>query len=185
MLAAAATATPATVVPTGAAPAPDKTTAANLGLKAKIAKLVYRGETLNGVEGDVAMQGNLLKLNNLQVADVLGGKLALKGAVDDFATTPRFDVTFNASAPDTDKLLHYLRLPTFLNGKIGAASATGGVSGTMNAFTLRDVAVNFLGVCGRASGMLKAGDSFTSTSRASDFSRETSAVWRRSRAAAA
>src|SRR5205085_2691014 len=68
--------------------------------------------------------------------------------------------TFNASAPDTDKLLHYLRLPTFLNGKIGVASATGGVSGTMAEFTLRDVAVNFLGVNGRASGTLKAGDAF-------------------------
>ena len=134
--------------------------AANLGLKAKVAKLVYRGETLNGVDGDVAVQGNVLKLNNLQVADLLGGKLGLKGAVNDFATAPRFDVTFNASAPDTDKLLHYLRLPTFLNGKIGAASATGGVSGTMEAFTLRDVAVNFLGVSGRASGTLKAGDAF-------------------------
>jgi hypothetical protein len=134
--------------------------AGNLGLKAKVAKLVYRGETLNGVEGDVAIQGNVLKLNNLAIADLLGGKLGLKGAVNDFTTTPRFDVTFNASAPDTDKLLHYLRLPTFLNGKIGAASATGGVSGTMEAFTLRDVAVNFLGVSGRASGTLKVGEAF-------------------------
>ena len=143
-----------------AATANPTTMAANLGLKAKVAKLVYRGETLNGVEGDVVIQGNVLKLNNLQVADLLGGKLGLKGAVNDFAATPRFDVTFNASAPDTDKLLHYLRLPTFLNGKIGAASATGGVNGTMDAFTLRDVAVNFLGVSGRASGTLKVGDAF-------------------------
>lgn len=135
--------------------------AANLGLKVKVAKLVYRSETLNGVEGDVLVQGNVLKLNNLQVADLLGAKLGLKGAVNDFATAPRFDVSFNAQAPDTDKLLHYLRLPTFLNGKIGAASATGGVSGTMEAFTLRDVAVNFLGVSGRASGTLKVGDAFT------------------------
>ncbi len=148
-------------VPPPATATPPETMAATLGLKAKVAKLVYRGETLNGVDGDVAVQGNVLKLNNLAVADLLGGKLGLKGAVNDFTTTPRFDVTFNASAPDTDKLLHYLQLPTFLNGKIGAASATGGVSGTMEAFTLRDVAVNFLGVSGRASGTLKAGDAFT------------------------
>src|SRR5260370_40978749 len=143
-----------------ATPTPPEAMAANLGLKAKVAKLIYRGETLNGVDGDVAIQGNVLKLNNLAVADLLGGKLALKGAVNDFTTTPRFDVTFNASAPDTDKLLYYLRLPTFLNGKIGAASATGGVSGTMTSFTLRDVAVNFLGVSGRASGTLKVGEAF-------------------------
>jgi uncharacterized protein involved in outer membrane biogenesis len=146
---------------TTTAPATAPTTAAtNLGLKAKVAKLVYRGETLNGVDGDVVVQGNVLKLNTLQVADLLGGKLALKGTVNDFATKPRFDLTFDASAPDTDKLLHYLRLPTFLNGKIGAASAAGGVSGTMTAFTLRDVAVNFLGVSGRASGALTVGDAF-------------------------
>jgi hypothetical protein len=42
---------------------------ANLSLKGKVAN-VYRGETLNGVDGDVAMQGNVLKLNNLQVADL-------------------------------------------------------------------------------------------------------------------
>ena len=136
-------------------------TAATLGLKAKVAKLVYRGEILNGIDGDVALQGNLLKLNNLQVGDLLGGKATLKGTVNDVARAPRFDLTFNASAPDTDKVLHYLRLPTLLNGKVGAASAAGGVSGTMDALTLRDVALNFLGVSGRASGTLGVGEAFT------------------------
>jgi hypothetical protein len=153
---------PSVVLPTGA-PSPSTpadATAANLGLKAKIAKLVYRGETLNGVDGDVAVQGNVLKLNTLQVGGFLGGKASLKGTVNDFAKAPRFDLTFNASAPDTDKVLHYLRLPTFLNGKIGAASAAGGVSGTMQAFALRDVAVNFLGVSGRATGTLTVGEAF-------------------------
>jgi uncharacterized protein involved in outer membrane biogenesis len=154
----------ATIAPLSpAAPASDAAAAnpsANLGLKAKVAKLVYRGETLNGVDGDVAVQGNLLKLNNLAIADLLGAKLALKGTVTDFAKAPRFDVTFNASAPDTDRVLHYLRLPTFLNGKIGAASAAGVVAGTMKALTVRDVAVNFLGVSGRASGTLSLGDAF-------------------------
>jgi len=150
------------ILPTpAAAPAPSsETPAANLGLKAKIAKLVWRGETLSGIDGDVAVQGSVLKLNNLQIGDLLGGKAALKGTVNDFTRAPRFDLTFNAQASDTDKVLNYLRLPGFLNGKIGAASATGGVSGTMEALTLRDVALNFLGVSGRASGTLKTGDAF-------------------------
>jgi hypothetical protein len=109
----------------------------------------------------VAVQGSVLKLNNLQIGDLLGSKATLKGTVNDFTRTPRFDLTFNAQASDTDKVLNYLRLPGFLNGKIGAASASGGVSGTMEALTLRDVALNFLGVNGRASGTLKTGDAFT------------------------
>jgi uncharacterized protein involved in outer membrane biogenesis len=153
-----AVALPTVAVPTPAAPAEAST--ANLGLKAKVAKLVFRGETLNGIDGDLAVQGNLLRLTNLQVADLMGAKVALKGSVSDFAKAPRFELTFNASAPDTDKVLHYLRLPGFLNGKIGAASAAGGVSGTMEALALRDVAVNFLGASGRATGTLKLGDAF-------------------------
>ena len=38
-----------------------------------------------------------------------------------------------------------------MNGKIGAATASGGVAGTMTAVTLHDVAVGFLGVNGHAS----------------------------------
>ncbi len=155
-----ATMLPAVTPPAAAPPAKPDPAAANLGLKAKIAKLVWRGETLNAVDGDVAVQGNVLKLNALQVGDFLGGKASLKGTVTDFAKAPRFDLSVNASAPDTDKVLHYLRLPTFLNGKIGAASATGGVSGTLQAFTLRDLALNFLGVSGRATGTLTVGDAF-------------------------
>ena len=41
----------------------------------------------------------------------------------DFATAPRYDLTFNATLPDADKVLAYAGLPKLLNGKIGAASA--------------------------------------------------------------
>ena len=95
---------------------------------------------LSGIDSDVAVQGSVLKLNNLQIGDLLGSKATLKGTVNDFTRAPRFDLTFNAQASDTDKVLTYLRLPGFLNGKIGAASATGGVSGTMEALTLREEA---------------------------------------------
>lgn len=151
------------VVPAAAAPAvpavPDKG-APVLGMKARVAKLVYRGETLNGVDADVSLQGNLLKLNGLKVADLLGAKLDLKGQVADFGTDPRFDLTFTASMPDTDKLLVYAGLPKFINGKIGAATATGGVVGTMGAVTVRNVAVTMAGATARATGSLVLGDNF-------------------------
>ncbi len=138
-------------------PAPDKTTP-RFQLKSKIAKLVYRQETLNGVAVDATVQGNLLSLSSVKVADLLGAKIDLKGSVNDFATRPRFDLTFNAAMPDTDKLLVYAELPKFVNGKIGAASASGGVAGTLDAVTLRDVTVAMLGATAHATGSLKFAD---------------------------
>ncbi len=149
---------PATVAP--AVPAVSDKGAPILGMKAKVAKLVYRGETLNGVDADVSLQGNLLKLNGIKVADLLGAKLDLKGQVADFGTDPRFDLTFTTSMPDTDKLLIYAGLPKFINGKIGAATATGGVVGTMGAVAVRNATVTMAGATARATGSLVLGDNF-------------------------
>lgn len=149
---------PATVAPT-VPTVPDKS-APVLGLKAKVAKLVYRGEILNGVDTDVMIQGNLLKLNGLKVADLLGAKLDLKGQIADFGTEPRFDLTFTANMPDTDKLLIYAGLPKFINGKIGAATAGGGVVGTMDMVAVRNATVTMAGATARATGSLVLGDKF-------------------------
>jgi len=145
--------------PAAAPAAPDKTLPV-LGLKAKVAKLVFRGGTLNGIEADLAVQGNLLKVNALKVADVLGAKFDLKGQVADFGTAPRFDLTFNATMPDTDKLLVYAGFPKFLNGKLGASTAGGSVAGTMEALTLRNASVTAAGATARATGSLVLGDRF-------------------------
>ncbi len=145
--------------PAAAPAAPDKTLPV-LGLKAKVAKLVFRGGTLKGIEADLAMQGNVLKVNALKVADVLGAKFDLKGQVADFGTAPRFDLTFNATMPDTDKLLVYAGLPKFLNGKLGASTAGGSVAGTMGALTLRNASVTAAGATASATGSLVLGDKF-------------------------
>ncbi len=148
-----------TPAPAAAPAAPDKTLPV-LGLKAKVAKLVFRGGTLNGIEADLAVQGNLLKVNTLKVADVLGAKFDLKGQVADFGTAPRFDLTFNATMPDTDKLMVYAGFPKFLNGKLGASTAGGSVAGTMEALTLRNASVTAAGATARATGSLVLGDKF-------------------------
>jgi uncharacterized protein involved in outer membrane biogenesis len=150
---------PPAATPPPAAAAPDKNLPV-IGLKAKVAKLVFRGETLNGIEADLAVQGNLLKVNGLKLADVLGAKFDFKGQVADFGTAPRFDVTFNANLPDTDKLLVYAGLPKFLNGKLGASTAGGSVAGTMEALTLRNASVTAAGATARATGSLVLGDKF-------------------------
>jgi hypothetical protein len=149
---------PATLVPP-APPPPDKTLPV-FGLKAKVAKLVFRKETLSGVEGDIEVQGNLLKLNTVKVADLLGAKMDVQGSVSDFGTAPRFDITFNATLPDADKVIDYAGLPKFANGKIGAASAGGGVAGTLDAITLRDATATLLGGTMHATGALALGQNF-------------------------
>lgn len=130
---------------------PDKNAPA-IGLKLKVANLAFRGETLKGVQGDATFQGNLLQLAGIKIADAAGASIDLSGAVQDFGTAPRFDLSFNVSASDTDRLLNYVQLPHFLNGKIGPATASGAVAGTLSAVTARDVAVNFLNVESRLSG---------------------------------
>jgi hypothetical protein len=134
--------------------------APSFGLKAKIASLTYRGQQLKGIEADIVAQGRLLKLNGLKVADLLGAKADLKGQVSDFGTAPRFDVAFNATAPDADKLLDYAALPKFLNGKIGAASVSGGMAGNIDTLTLRNLAVTMLGATAHATGNLVLGEKF-------------------------
>jgi hypothetical protein len=130
-----------------------------VALQGKVGELTYRGEVLKGVEADAELQGNMLKLKRVAVADLLGAKLQLQGTVADFGTAPRYNLAFNVSAPDVDRLLDYARLPEFRNGKIGAATASGNVTGTLTAATLNGVEVEFLGAEARATGSLALGDS--------------------------
>lgn len=151
-------ATPATVLPP-APPPPDKTTPV-FSLKTKIAKLVFRQQTLGGIETDLSLQGDLLKVNALKVADLLGAKLDVQGSVTGFGTAPRYDITFNANLPDTEKVIDYAGLPKFIKGKIGAASASGGVVGTTGVLVLRNASIAMLGSSGRATGTLTLGEKF-------------------------
>jgi uncharacterized protein involved in outer membrane biogenesis len=145
-----------------AAPTPSAPTAAApvFGLKVKAAEVVLRKETLTGVEGDLSLQGNLLKLNSVRIASLLGARLDAKGSLVDFATAPRFDLAFNAAMPDADKVLAYVGLPKFANGKIGAVTASAGLAGTVDALAVRNASVSLLGSTARATGTLALGQNF-------------------------
>lgn len=140
--------------------APDKL-APKIHLKSKIGKLIFRHETLNAVEANGTVQGNLLTFDRVKVDDLLGASVDIRGTVADFGRRPRFDLSFNAAIPDTEKLLAYAQLPKFINGKIGPSSANGGVTGTFDALSLRNVTVSMLGSTARATGALTPGDVFS------------------------
>jgi hypothetical protein len=80
--------------------------------------------------------------------------LDLKGTVEDYGTAPSFNLAFNVSTQDADRLLVDASLPHFLNGRIGSLSASGAVAGTFASVTLRDVAMNFLDTECRLAGTL-------------------------------
>jgi hypothetical protein len=124
------------------------------GVKLNVAKLAYRGQTLGGVTGGITLAGGALSLDDIKVADLLGAKAGLRGQVSDFGVAPRFDLAFTLVAPDTDKVLDYAGLPKFLNGSIGAATASGNVAGTRESVTLRDVTAHLLDADARLSGTL-------------------------------
>lgn len=145
----------ATLIP-AAPPPPDPATPV-FALKAKVAKLTFRKQILGGIEGDASVQGNLLKVNAFKVADLLGAKLDVKGSVTDFAAAPRYDLSFNATLPDADTVIGYAGLPKVSSGRIGAVSANGGVVGTLNALSLRNVNATLLGSTASVTGVLALG----------------------------
>jgi uncharacterized protein involved in outer membrane biogenesis len=141
---------------TAAPPPPDPATPV-FALKAKVAKLTFRQQVLGGIEGDASVQGNLLKVNAFKVADLLGAKADVKGSVTDFAAAPRYDLTFNATLPDADKVITYAGLAKPITGKIGALSLSGGVVGSPNALALRNVSATALGSTVRVTGAMALG----------------------------
>ena len=125
----------------------------SIGLKARIARLIYRKETIGGIEVDVARQGSTLRLTDVKVANLLGARLAVRGTVVGYDTAqPRPDIAFNFEAPDAGRLLKFAGATA--PAGLGAASASGGVAGSLEQLTLREVAVTAMGQSIKASGVL-------------------------------
>jgi AsmA family/AsmA-like C-terminal region len=146
------------VVPTASAPpsaaAPPLPASLNVGLKAKVGKLIYRQQTLNGVDADLALTGNTLKLNDVKAANLLGAKVALHGSVTDLTNVPRFDLVASITTEAADTLLPLIGAAGRFKGKIGAMTASGGIAGTASALSLKDFNAALLGASVTASGTI-------------------------------
>ncbi|WP_422017420.1 AsmA family protein [Reyranella sp.] len=125
----------------------------SVGLKAKVARLIYNKETIQGVDVDVALQGTTLRLNDVKVSNLGGGRLAVRGTVANYsAPQPRADIAFNFEAPDMSRVLRVAG--TTAPADLGAVSASGGVAGTAEQLTLREFNVNAMGQSVKANGTL-------------------------------
>lgn len=125
-----------------------------LDLKARIDRVLYRGETAHGVDAHAIVRGNELKLKHVGVDELLGSHLELFGAIADFGTVPRFDLTYRAVVRDADRMLDYAALPRFVHGRIGPAQVAGRAVGTLKAAVLSDLSVAMLGATITAAGRL-------------------------------
>jgi len=124
----------------------------SVGLKAKIAKLIWNKETIGGIDVDIALRGDTLRLNDVKVSNLAGARLAVRGTIANYsAPQPRPDIAFNFEAPDMDRVL---KLVGATPAGLGAVTASGGVAGSLEQVALREFAVNAAGQSLRATGTL-------------------------------
>ncbi|MDP3161133.1 MAG: AsmA family protein [Reyranella sp.] len=124
-----------------------------IGLKAKVARLIYQKETIGGIDVDIALQGSALRLTDVKVSNLLGARFAVRGTVAAYdSAQPRPDIAFNFEAPDMTRLLKFAGATA--PAGLGAVSASGNVAGSLEQMTLREVAVSGMGHSVRASGVL-------------------------------
>jgi len=127
-----------------------------VGFKTKIGKLIYNKETISGIEVDVALQGSTLRINDVKVSNLGGGgRLAVRGTVGNYGTSdPHPDIVFNFEAPDMGRVLK------LAGGSgpagLGQVSASGGISGSAESVTLKELAINAMGYSLRANGVVAA-----------------------------
>jgi len=125
-----------------------------LDLKARIDRVLYRGETAHNVDAHAIVRGNELALKHVGVDELLGSHLELFGSIADFGTVPRFDLAYRAVVRDADRMLDYAALPRFIHGRIGPAQVAGRAVGTLKEAVLSDLAVSMLGAAITAEGRL-------------------------------
>lgn len=124
----------------------------SIGLKARVNRIVYRKDTIGGVEVDIALRGDTLRLNDVKVANLGGARLALRGTVANLsAAQPRPDLAFNFEAPDIDRVLKFAGVPAT---GMGAVAAQGGIAGSLEQLSLRELAVRAAGQSVQATGAL-------------------------------
>jgi uncharacterized protein involved in outer membrane biogenesis len=151
-----------------AAPAGQGAPGPSFGLKTRINKLIYNKETIGGVEVDVALQGSTLKINDVKVSNLAGARLAVRGSVANYGSTdPHPDIAFNFEAPDMGRVMKMAggSAPAGL----GQVNASGGISGSAETVTLKDLSVSAMGNSLKASGVLSAPGAANGTPQSVDY----------------
>ncbi len=127
----------------------------SFGFKTKINRLIYNKQTIGGVEVDVALQGSTLRLNGVNVSNLAGARLAVRGVIANYGSSdPHPDIAFNFEAPDMGRVMK-LAGGTAPAG-LGQVSASGEVAGSAETVTLKGVSIAAMGNSLKATGVLSA-----------------------------
>lgn len=123
------------------------------GLKAKVAKLIYKKRTISGVDADIGLQGNTLKLNDVKVSDFATARFAVRGAVVDYDTpAPQPDIAFNFEAADMSQTLK--AVGETAPAGLGKVMASGGIAGTIESIQVKDFTVTAMNESARVNGVV-------------------------------
>ena len=125
----------------------------SIGLKLKIAKAIYNKQTIGGIQANLALKGRTISFDDISVSNLGGARLAVRGNVTDFdQPLRRFDVAFNFDAPDLAPVLKVAGATA--PDAFGKVTAKGGVSGTVEAMTFRELDFAADGQTARIDGTL-------------------------------
>ena len=92
------------------------------------------------------------------MGNLFGARLEISGSVDDFATSPRFELGWRGVLPDVDRVLDYAGLPRFARGRIGAGQTSGRAIGTLGEVELSAFSVDMLDAKIAAEGRASFGE---------------------------
>ncbi|HEY4167972.1 MAG TPA: AsmA family protein [Reyranella sp.] len=125
----------------------------SIGLKLKIAKGIYNKQAIGGIQANLALKGRTISFDDISVSNLGGARFAVRGNVADFdRPSRRFDVAFNFEAPDLAPVLKVAGATA--PDTVGKVTAKGGVSGTVEAMTFRELEIAADGQTARIDGTL-------------------------------
>ena len=129
-----------------------------IDISLNVGQVTYRGEPVHDIDAQVVIQGNRLALEHVGVGNLFGARLEISGSVDDFATSPRFELGWRGVLPDVDRVLDYAGLPRFARGRIGAGQTSGRAIGTLGEVELSAFSVDMLDAKIAAEGRASFGE---------------------------
>lgn len=125
----------------------------SIGLKLKIAKAIYNKQTIGGIQANLALKGRTISFDDISVSNLGGARFAVRGNVVDFdRPLRRFDVAFNFDAPDLAPVLKVAGATA--PDTFGKVTAKGGISGTVEEITFRELDIAAEGQAARIDGTL-------------------------------
>jgi uncharacterized protein involved in outer membrane biogenesis len=140
----------------GGGKAPAAAPAIDATVKARVARLIYQGNQIEGANVDVTVAGDRLTFRPSKVADFAGSTVAWSGTVADFDGNPAVDLNLDLQTQDIERLLKLAGLASPAKQRIGALTAQGRIAGRPDDLTFNNFAVAALGSNVRLTGKLTA-----------------------------